>query len=166
MTTSMQYNAFRIGIGYDVHRLAPGRPLMLGGVEVPHARGLVGHSDADVLLHAITDALLGAAALGDIGHHFPDTDERWKGADSRDLLAQAAALVRETGYCVGNVDCTVALQHPKLHPYIEAMRRAVAETLSLEVGQVSVKATTTETLGFVGREEGVAAWAVCLIAPC
>ncbi len=162
----MQYNAFRIGVGHDVHRLAPGRPLMLGGVEVPHPQGLVGHSDADVLLHAITDALLGAAALGDIGHHFPDTDERWKGADSRDLLAHAVALVRETGYRVGNVDCTVALERPKLRPYIEAMRKAVAETLLLGVGQVSVKATTTESLGFVGREEGVAAWAVCLIVPC
>lgn len=162
----MQHDAFRIGVGYDVHRLAPGRPLMLGGVEVPHSRGLAGHSDADVLLHAITDALLGAAALGDIGHHFPDTDERWKGADSRDLLAQAVALVREAGYRVGNIDCTVALQRPTLRPHIEAMRKAVAETLSLGMGQVSIKATTTETLGFVGREEGVAAWAVCLIVSC
>lgn len=164
--TSMPYKAFRIGIGYDVHRLAPDRPLILGGVAVPHARGLVGHSDADVLLHAITDALLGAAALGDIGHHFPDTDDKWKGADSRDLLAQAAVLVREAGYRTGNVDCTVALQRPKLRPYMEAMSRAVAETLSLGISQVSVKATTTEGLGFVGREEGVAAWAVCLIVPC
>ena len=153
----------RIGFGYDVHRLVEGRPLILGGIEVPHETGLEGHSDADVLLHAITDALLGAAALGDIGAHFPDTDARWLDADSRSLLRAAADLVRKSGYHIVNIDATVALQRPKLRPYIDAMRSSIAGTLGLDVGDVSVKATTTEQLGFVGQEAGAAASAVCLI---
>ena len=153
----------RIGFGYDVHRLVEGRPLILGGVEVPHETGLAGHSDADVLLHAITDALLGAAALGDIGAHFPDTDARWKDADSRMLLREVGRMVEDAGYRIANIDATVALQRPKLRPYIDAMRHAIAETLGLDTGQVSVKATTTERLGFVGQEAGAAASAVCLL---
>ena len=153
----------RIGYGYDVHRLAEGRPLVLGGVRVPHSQGLDGHSDADVLLHAIADALLGAAALGDIGVHFPDTDERWRDADSRMLLAEVGRKVEDAGYHIVNIDATVALQRPRLRPYIDPMRHVIAEILALDVGQVSVKATTTERLGFVGREAGAAASAVCLI---
>ncbi len=153
----------RIGIGYDVHRLEAGRKLILGGVEIPHETGLAGHSDADVLLHAIADALLGAAALGDIGLHFPDTDERWRGADSAALLAEVGRLVNETGFRIANVDATVALQRPKLRPHIDAMRANVAEALGLDVGLVSVKATTTERLGFVGQEAGAAAYAACLL---
>ncbi len=153
----------RIGIGYDVHRLTEGRPLVLGGVTIPHERGLAGHSDADVLIHAIIDALLGAAALGDIGQHFPDTDPEWKGADSMTLLGGVIGLVREKGYAVGNVDATVVLQRPKLRPHIDTMRANIAEVLGVEVGQVGVKATTGETMGFVGREEGAAAHAVCLL---
>ncbi|GIV60472.1 MAG: 2-C-methyl-D-erythritol 2,4-cyclodiphosphate synthase [Rhodothermaceae bacterium] len=154
----------RIGIGYDVHRLVAGRPLILGGVEIPHEKGLEGHSDADVLLHAVADALLGAAALGDIGLHFPDTDERWRGADSRLLLAEVGRRVREAGYRILNLDATVALERPKLRPFIDAMRANIAGALELEPGQVSVKATTSEGLGFVGAREGAAAWAVCLLA--
>jgi 2-C-methyl-D-erythritol 2,4-cyclodiphosphate synthase len=153
----------RIGFGYDVHRLVEGRPLILGGVTVPHETGLDGHSDADVLLHAITDALLGAAALGDIGLHFPDTDARWRDADSRVLLGAVGKMVEDAGYRIANIDATVALQRPRLRPYIDAMRHRIAESLALEVGQVSVKATTTERLGFVGREAGAAASAVCLL---
>lgn len=153
----------RIGFGYDVHRLVEGRPLIVGGVHVPHDKGLDGHSDADVLLHAITDALLGAAALGDIGTHFPDTDEKWRGADSRVLLREVGMMIRTSGYRIENIDATVALQRPKLRPLIDAMRTSIAEVLELEVGQVSVKATTTERLGFVGTEAGAAASAVCLL---
>lgn len=153
----------RIGFGYDVHRLIEGRPLLLGGVEVPHAKGLDGHSDADVLLHAIADALLGAAALGDIGLLFPDTDEAWRGADSRELLREVVRRVGEAGYRVHNVDATVALQRPKLRPHIDAMRASIAGVLGIDVGGVSVKATTTERLGFVGTEEGASAYAVCLL---
>lgn len=153
----------RIGFGYDVHAFAEGRPLILGGVEVPHERGLQGHSDADVLLHAVADALLGAAALGDIGQHFPDTEERWRGANSGELLAAVGRLVREAGYRVANVDATVALQRPKLRPHIDAMRENIARALGLEIGRVSVKATTTERLGFVGTEAGAEAYAVCLL---
>lgn len=153
----------RIGLGYDVHQLVEGRPLILGGVEIPYERGLAGHSDADVLLHAITDALLGAAALGDIGSHFPDTDAAWKGADSRDLLARAAAVVRAAGFAIGNIDATVALQQPKLRPHIDTMRANIAETLGLDIGAVSVKATTTERLGFVGTGAGAAAYAICAL---
>ncbi|MBR0283933.1 MAG: 2-C-methyl-D-erythritol 2,4-cyclodiphosphate synthase [Selenomonadaceae bacterium] len=150
----------RFGMGYDVHRLVEGRKLILGGVEVPHTLGLLGHSDADVLLHAIADALLGAAALGDIGKHFPDTDPRFAGADSAKLLAHVVKLLREKGYSVGNVDATIVAQKPKLAPYIEAMRNRIAEVLEVELDQVSVKATTEERLGFTGAEQGISAYAV------
>ncbi|ALA52753.1 2-C-methyl-D-erythritol 2,4-cyclodiphosphate synthase [Shouchella clausii] len=153
----------RIGQGFDVHQLAEGRPLLLGGVHIPHPKGLLGHSDADVLLHTITDAALGAIGAGDLGKHFPDTDEAFKDADSKHLLSQAWQLVKNAGYTLGNVDCTVMAQKPKLAPYIEAMRKQIAELLETDVANVSVKATTTETLGFVGREEGIAAQAVILL---
>ncbi|MFQ5569783.1 MAG: 2-C-methyl-D-erythritol 2,4-cyclodiphosphate synthase [Rhodothermales bacterium] len=153
----------RIGFGYDVHRLVEGRPLILGGVHIPHTTGLDGHSDADVLLHAIADALLGAAALGDIGVHYPDTDPRWKNADSQVLLHDVGLKVEEAGYRVANIDSTVALQRPRLRPYIDMMRANIADVLGLDIGQVSVKATTTERLGFVGSEAGAAASAVCLL---
>lgn len=154
---------FRIGHGYDVHRLVPDRKLMLGGVEIPHTLGLLGHSDADVLLHAIADALLGAAALGDIGCLFPDNDPAYEGADSWILLQKTAAEVRRAGYTVSNVDATVLAQKPKLRPYIDAMRERIAAALEIPVSAVSVKATTEEKLGFTGAEEGIAAHAVCLI---
>lgn len=150
----------RFGMGYDVHRLVEGRRLILGGVEVPHSLGLLGHSDADVLLHAISDALLGAAALGDIGKHFPDTDERYKGADSLVLLAKVKSLVSEKGYRIGNVDATVVAQRPKLAPHIDAMREKIARTLEVDIDAVNVKATTEEKLGFTGSEEGISAYAV------
>lgn len=154
----------RIGQGYDVHRLTEGRKLILGGVEIENGGiGLLGHSDADVLLHAISDALLGAAALGDIGKHFPDTDERYRGADSLVLLKAVAALVKENGYSIVNVDSTVLAQAPKLAPHIEKMRANIAEALSLDISSVSVKATTEEGLGFTGEKLGIAAHAVCLI---
>lgn len=153
----------RVGIGYDVHALVTGRALILGGVTIAHSHGLAGHSDADVLTHAICDALLGAAALGDIGQHFPDTDPRYQGADSLRLLADVAALLARSGYRIANVDATVMAQRPKLAPYIPAMRERLAQALAIPQGQVSVKATTTERLGFVGREEGMAAMAVCAI---
>ncbi len=153
----------RVGLGYDVHRLVEGRPLILGGVNVPHETGLAGHSDADVLLHAIADALLGAAALGDIGAHFPDTDEKWKGADSAMLLAEVAQRVRAEGFEIVNIDSTIAMQRPKLRPYIDPMRHRIAEVLQIDITQVSVKATTTERLGFVGQEAGVAAYAICAL---
>lgn len=154
---------FRIGHGYDVHRLVQGRKLILGGVEIPHTLGLLGHSDADVLLHAIADALLGAAAMGDIGCLFPDNDPQYAGADSRELLRQVAQRVRESGYSIANVDATVLAQKPKLRPYIDAMRAQIAEALDISASCVSVKATTEEGLGFSGAEEGIAAHAVCLI---
>jgi 2-C-methyl-D-erythritol 2,4-cyclodiphosphate synthase len=154
----------RSGIGWDSHRLAEGRALILGGVEIPHERGLHGHSDADVLAHAITDALLGAAALGDIGQHFPDTEERWRGADSLELLRAVVALLGERGLGVVHVDATVLMERPKLAPHREAIRARLAEALGVEPGAVSVKATTGEGLGFVGREEGVAAIAVATVA--
>ena len=153
----------RIGHGYDVHRLTEGRDLILGGVKIEHSLGLLGHSDADVLLHAVSDALLGAAALGDIGKHFPDTDPRYAGADSRVLLRKVVRLIGEAGYRVGNVDATVLAQRPKLAPHIQQMRENIAADLGVEVGRVSVKATTEEHLGFTGREEGIAAHAVCLL---
>lgn len=155
----------RIGFGYDVHRLAAGRPLVLGGVEIAHPSGPDGHSDADVLLHAICDALLGAAALGDIGQHFPDTDARWKGADSRVLLREVVRLVTERGLRVGNIDALVSLERPRLRPHIDAMRVCIADDCGVAVGDVSVKAGTNERMGFVGREEGIAAYAVCLLLP-
>ena len=154
---------FRIGHGYDVHRLTEGRRLILGGVEVPYERGLLGHSDADVLVHAIMDALLGAAALGDIGKLFPDTDERYAGADSLELLHTVASLLREKGYTIGNVDATVVAQRPKLSPYIEKMRENIATAAGVNSGAISVKATTEEKLGFTGEGLGIAAHAVALI---
>nr|WP_314806001.1 2-C-methyl-D-erythritol 2,4-cyclodiphosphate synthase [uncultured Selenomonas sp.] len=150
----------RFGMGYDVHRLVEGRRLILGGVDVPYEKGLLGHSDADVLLHAVSDALLGAAALGDIGTHFPDTDARFKGADSGKLLAEAARLVRAEGYAIGNVDATIVAQAPKLLPYIQEMRENIARFLDIPVGDVNVKATTEERLGFTGSGEGMSAYAV------
>jgi 2-C-methyl-D-erythritol 2,4-cyclodiphosphate synthase len=155
----------RIGIGYDVHRLVEGRPLILGGVTIPHDRGLDGHSDADVLLHAIADAVLGAAALGDIGSHFPDTDAEWEGADSQALLRRVTATVAEAGYVPHNVDATVVLERPKLQPHITDMRANVAAALDLEAAAVSVKATTNEGLGPVGTGDGAVAHAVCTICP-
>ncbi len=154
---------FRIGKGYDVHRLVPERKLILGGVEIPWDKGLLGHSDADVLLHAIMDALLGALALGDIGFHFPDNDPAYSGADSRVLLRRVAELIREKGYAVGNVDATVIAQAPKLRPYIDAMRKTVAADLQMSEECVSIKATTEEGLGFTGSGEGIASDAVCLL---
>lgn len=153
----------RIGQGYDVHRLAPGEGLPLGGVWVPCEFSSVAHSDGDVLLHAITDALLGALGLGDIGHHFPDTDPAYAGADSRMLLRHAYALIRERGYALGNLDCTVIAQAPKLAGHIHAMRACIAQDLEVQIDQVSVKATTTEGLGFTGRKEGIAAQAIVLL---
>ena len=153
----------RIGFGYDVHCFAEGRDLWLGGIKIPHHKGLLGHSDADVLIHAICDALLGAAALGDIGKHFPDTDPRYKGIDSKILLSETRNLVALAGYKIQNMDATIALQVPKIAPYIELMRINLSRLLEVEVGQVSVKATTTERLGFEGREEGVSAYAVVLL---
>ena len=154
---------FRIGHGYDVHALAEGLPLVLGGVRIPYDKGFVAHSDGDVAIHAICDALLGAAALGDIGLHFPDTSADFAGIDSRVLLQRVAALLRERGYAVGNVDCTIRMQRPKLRPYIDAMRAELAAALAIDPDRVSVKATTTERLGFEGREEGVSVSAVALI---
>ena len=153
----------RIGQGYDVHRLVVQRPLILGGIEIPYEKGLLGHSDADVLLHAISDALLGAAALGDIGAHFPDSDPAYRGADSAELLRAVGDLIRASGYEIGNIDSTVVCQAPKLAPHIGAMRARIAEVLALPVGAVSVKASTEEHMGFTGRGEDIAAHAVCLL---
>lgn len=153
----------RIGHGYDVHRFGEGDFITLGGVRIPHKFGLIAHSDGDVLLHALSDALLGACALGDIGKHFPDTDPRFKGADSRALLRHVVALVHEKGYVIGNVDATIIAQAPKMAPHIEAMRGSIAEDLQVDLDQVNVKATTTEKLGFTGREEGIAVHAVALL---
>jgi 2-C-methyl-D-erythritol 2,4-cyclodiphosphate synthase len=153
----------RIGQGFDVHAFETGRRLVLGGVEIPHSQGLKAHSDGDVLLHALCDALLGAAALGDIGRHFPDTDAAWRGADSRELLRRVCVLLRERGLEPVNTDITVIAQAPKLAPYIEAMRAAIGADLELDVDRVSVKATTSERLGFTGRGEGIAALAVVLV---
>lgn len=153
----------RIGQGYDVHRLTEGRALVLGGVTVPYEKGLLGHSDADVLLHALMDALLGAAALGDIGHLFPDSDDRYRGADSRALLREVAEILRRNGFSVGNVDATLVAQQPKIAPFIPRMRENIAADLGLPVGAVSVKATTEEGLGFTGSGEGMAAQAVALL---
>ena len=153
----------RVGIGYDVHKFAEGRKLILGGVEIPYGKGLLGHSDADVIVHAIMDALLGAAALGDIGQHFPDTDPAYEGISSIALLEKVGALLSDEGYEVGNIDSILIAQQPKLMPYLSAMRRNIAGALRLSPGQVSVKATTEEHLGFTGRGEGIAAQAVCLL---
>ncbi len=151
----------RVGLGYDVHRLVEGRDLILGGVTIPHTLGLLGHSDADVLVHAVMDALLGAAALGDIGKHFPDTDPRYKGISSMKLLAHVGELLEEEGYVIENIDATIIAQKPKLRPYIEEMEQNIAEVLRIEKGQVNVKATTEEGLGFTGTEQGIASQAVC-----
>ncbi len=154
---------FRIGHGYDVHRLVEGRKLILGGVEIPHNLGLLGHSDADVLLHAISDALLGACALGDIGGIFPDTDEKYKGADSLLLLKEIIKMLNEKSYKIGNIDATVIAQKPKLKPYIPQMVKNIAKTCGIDENCVNVKATTEEKLGFTGSEEGISAHAVCLV---
>lgn len=154
---------FRIGHGYDVHALREGLRLVLGGIEISHEKGCVAHSDGDVAIHAVCDALLGAAALGDIGLHFPDTSDDFKGIDSKILLQRVVTLLRERGYEVGNIDCTIRMQRPKLRPHIDAMRAAMAEAMGVAVDRVSVKATTTERLGFEGREEGVSVSAVALI---
>lgn len=154
---------FRIGHGYDVHRLTEGRPLIIGGVNIPHEAGLLGHSDADVLVHAIMDSMLGALALGDIGKHFPDTDERYKGADSIELLRQVAKIIDNHGYLVANIDSTILAQAPKMAPHIEQMRKNVADAIGIDVSRVSVKATTEEKLGFTGEKKGIAAHAVCLL---
>jgi len=153
----------RIGQGFDVHQLVEGRKLIIGGVEIAHPLGLLGHSDADVLLHAICDALLGAAALGDIGRHFPDNDPRYKGIDSRKLLRETMRLLREKGYRLVNLDATIIAQAPRMAPHIPAMVEYIAEDLGAEPGRINVKATTTEKLGYTGRGEGIAAQAVCLI---
>ncbi len=153
----------RIGTGYDVHRLAPGRTLILGGVEIEYEQGLLGHSDADVLLHAIMDAMLGAAAMGDIGRHFPDTDPAYKGASSIYLLKCVRKMIEKEGYRIGNVDATIIAQRPKMRPYIEKMRNNIAEALAVEVSRINVKATTEEGLGFTGEGEGISSQAVCLL---
>ena len=153
----------RVGIGYDVHKLVENRALILGGVEIPYELGLLGHSDADVLLHAIMDALLGAAALGDIGKHFPDTDDAYKGISSMKLLSHVAELIRERGYVVENIDATIIAQRPKMRPHIEQMEKNIAEALHIETNQVNVKATTEEGLGFTGSGEGISSQAICAI---
>lgn len=153
----------RIGFGYDVHQLVEGRKLIIGGVDIPFEKGLLGHSDADVLIHAVMDSILGALALGDIGKHFPDTDDKYKDISSVYLLSQVAKLMNENGYEIGNIDAVVVAQRPKLDSYIDDMRKIIAETLSTSVGNISIKATTTEYLGFEGREEGISAYSVCLL---
>ncbi|MDO5127853.1 MAG: 2-C-methyl-D-erythritol 2,4-cyclodiphosphate synthase [Eubacteriales bacterium] len=153
----------RVGMGYDVHKLVEGRKLIIGGVDIPYEKGLLGHSDADVLIHAIMDALLGAATLGDIGKHFPDTDERYNGADSLVLLGQVAKLLDENNMLVGNIDATVIAQRPKMSPYIEQMRHNIADRLSIDLSQINIKATTEEGLGFTGTGEGISAQAICLL---
>ncbi len=153
----------RVGFGFDVHQLRDGLDLNLGGIVIPHHKGTLGHSDADALIHAICDALLGAAGLSDIGHYFPDTSSEFKGIDSKILLARVMSLVSERGYTVGNVDATLCLEKPKIKPHIEEMKKAIAPLLKIETEDISIKATTNEKMGFVGREEGVAAYAVVLI---
>ena len=154
----------RVGMGYDVHRLAADRDLIIGGVKIPYEKGLLGHSDADVLLHAIMDALLGAAALGDIGLHFPDTDEKYRGADSVALLKHVGELLEEEHYILENIDATIIAQNPKMRPYIDDMRRNVADALGIEISQVNIKATTEEGLGFTGNLEGISSQAICMIS--
>ena len=153
----------RIGIGYDVHKLVEGRKLIIGGVEIPHEKGLLGHSDADVLLHTISDAILGSLALGDIGKFFPDTDEKYKGADSLELLKEVGCMISKKGYRVGNIDSIIMAQAPKMAPHIDEMRKNIADALGIDVSQVGVKATTTENLGFEGRKEGISSQAVVLL---
>lgn len=156
-------NKFRIGFGYDVHQLTEKRKLFLGGIEIPHTKGLQGHSDADALLHSITDALLGSLSLGDIGTHFPDNDSKYKGIESRILLVKSYELVRQKGYFISNIDATVVAEQPKLNPYIMNMRESIAEILNLSLDQVSIKATTSEKMGFVGEEKGIKVYVVVLI---
>ena len=156
-------NTMRVGMGYDVHKLVEGRDLILGGVKIPHTLGLLGHSDADVLLHAIMDALLGAAALGDIGKHFPDTDPKYKGISSIKLLEHVAKLIEEKGYVVENIDATIIAQKPKMRPYIEEMEQNIAAALHIDVSQINVKATTEEGLGFTGMEQGISSQAICAL---
>ena len=156
----------RIGIGYDVHRLCEGRKLILGGVDIPFERGLLGHSDADVLIHAIMDAMLGAMGLGDIGQHFHDTDPAYKGISSVALLEHVTQLMKDHGYCIGNVDAIVIAQRPKIGPHFPAMKKILSEAMDCEESRINLKATTEEKLGFTGREEGMAAQAVCLLTPC
>ncbi len=153
----------RIGMGYDVHKLVEGRDLIIGGIKIPYEKGLLGHSDADVLLHAISDALLGAAAMGDIGRHFPDTDPRFEGADSLNLLAMVGAMLEAQSFMIENIDATIIAQAPKMMPYIDRMRENIASALSIDVSQVNVKATTEEGLGFTGAGEGIAAQAICML---
>ncbi len=159
----MQQPNIRVGMGYDVHRLVEGRPLILGGIEIPHTLGLLGHSDADVLIHAICDALLGAANLRDIGFHFPDTSAATLGMDSKEILRQCIGLIEEKGYKVGNIDATVCAERPKINPHVDRMRSCLAGVMGCDEDQISIKATTTEHLGFTGREEGISAYAVCMI---
>jgi 2-C-methyl-D-erythritol 2,4-cyclodiphosphate synthase len=153
----------RIGNGYDIHQLVPDRPLILGGVRIPHSLGLLGHSDADVLTHAIMDALLGALGLGDIGHYFPPSDPKWKGADSIVLLAQVLALIQAQGWLIGNIDSTIVAEQPKLKPHLKSMRSSLAKAMAIDLEQISIKATTNEKLGPVGREEGICAYAIALL---
>ncbi len=153
----------RVGMGYDVHKLVEGRPLFLGGIQIKHDKGLLGHSDADVLIHAICDALLGAANMRDIGYHFPDTAAETDGIDSKILLRKTVQLIATKGYSVGNIDATVCAERPKLNPHVPAMKRCLAQVVGCDEDSVSIKATTTERLGFTGREEGISAYAVCLI---
>lgn len=155
--------SIRVGTGYDVHKLVEGRDLILGGVKIPHTTGLLGHSDADVLLHAIMDAMLGAVAMGDIGKHFPDTDPAYKGASSMKLLEHVYQLICEAGYVVGNIDATIIAQRPKLRPYIEEMEKNIAKVLQIDANQINVKATTEEQLGFTGRMEGISTQAICCL---
>jgi 2-C-methyl-D-erythritol 2,4-cyclodiphosphate synthase len=153
----------RVGLGYDVHKLVEGRKLIIGGVDVPHETGLLGHSDADVLVHAVMDSILGALALGDIGKHFPDTDEKYKGFDSIKLLEFVYNLIRGKGYAVGNIDCTIIAQSPKMAPYIEKMRNNISKALNTDINNINVKATTEEGLGFTGTKQGIAAQSICLL---
>ena len=153
----------RIGNGYDIHQLVADRPLILGGVTIPHTLGLLGHSDADVLTHAIMDALLGALAMGDIGHYFPPSDPKWKGADSLLLLQQVLSIIQSQGWNIGNIDSTIVAEQPKLKPHLKSMRSTLAQTMAIEIDQISIKATTNEKLGPVGREEGICAYAVALL---
>ncbi|MCT8975710.1 2-C-methyl-D-erythritol 2,4-cyclodiphosphate synthase [Clostridium sp. CX1] len=153
----------RVGIGYDVHKLVEDRPMIIGGVTIPHVKGLLGHSDADVLIHAIMDSLLGALALGDIGYHFPDTDTNYKNISSLYLLKKVSSLIADNGYEIGNIDSTIIAQKPKLAPYIYDMRRNISEALNINIDMISVKATTEEGLGFTGKEEGIAAQSICLL---
>ena len=153
----------RVGLGYDVHKLVEGRKLIIGGVDIPHEKGLLGHSDADVLIHAVMDSILGALALGDIGKHFPDTDEKYKGADSMKLLEFVYNLINEKGYNIGNIDCTIIAQSPKMAPHISNMRENMSKALNTSTDNINVKATTEEGLGFTGAKEGIAAQSICLL---